>query len=252
MEAGSMTDADMAASQVTVMLDEYKEIGTETRTRIDLQHRNMNVLVVLVTAVTGYLVKYASEHGLGTHGASLAHSEIAILVALVPVVTNVFLWRHLDHDVNIIDKAAYVRTVLRPALVESLEGRSVLDFESFLHFRRKLRPQRWGPFLALGQEDVPMFLILVSYLGASWYLLLHVQHHAGSGHDVFDGLVYVGTLLTAISAVMAVGVGREYARVGADDDVSRRDLAEWHAQREAYNAKLFTEGRPRSDDNAEK
>lgn len=245
-----MTDSDNTASRVSVMLDEYKEVGTETRTRIDLQHRNMNVLVVLVTAVTGYLVKYASEHGGAGHGASLAHSEIAILVALVPVVTNVFLWRHLDHDVNIIDKAAYVRTVLRPTLVKSLDGHSVLDFESFLHFRRGLRPQRWGPFLALGQEDIPMFLILVAYLGASWYLLLQVQHHAGSGHDVFDGLVYAGTLLTVISAVMAIGVGREYARVGADDDVSREDLVAWQAQRNAYNAKLLTEGESHLDDDA--
>jgi len=206
-----------AARRTSVLLEEYKELGAEIRARIDLQHRNMNVLVVLVTAVTGYLVKYASDHGLGGTASSLAHSELVVLISLTTLVINVFLWRHLDHDVNVIDKAAYVNTVLRPALLQHAGPGPLLGFERFLHERRAARPRRWGPFLVFGKEDVPMFVLLIMYLLAGWYLRLHVPQHAGEARAVFDALLYVGSALTVISLAMAIAVGREYATVGGEE-----------------------------------
>lgn len=208
-----MADASQNALRISVMLEEFKELGAEVRTRIELQHRNMNVFLVLVTAVTGYLVKFASDHGLDETAESLIHSDLLALAALVIPVANVFLWRQLDHDVNIIDKTAYVNEVLRPDMIDAVGG-SILGFETFLHERRSTRTYRLGPFLALGKEDVPIFLVMGIYLIADWYLRLHVTGHAGPAHELFDILLYVGSGLTIVSLWMAIAVGREYATLG--------------------------------------
>jgi len=208
-----VADTGQNALRVSVMLEEFKELGAEVRTRIELQHRNMNVFLVLVTAVTGYLVKYASDHGLDETAESLIHSDLLVLAALVIPVANVFLWRQLDHDVNIIDKTAYVNGVLRPDMIDAVGG-DILGFETFLHERRSTRTYRLGPFLALGKEDVPIFLVTGIYLIADWYLRLHVPGHAGPAHELFDILLYVGSGLTIVSLWMATAVGREYATLG--------------------------------------
>jgi hypothetical protein len=208
-----MADTDQNALRVSVMLEEFKELGAEVRTRIELQHRNMNVFLVLVTAVTGYLVKFASDHGLDETAESLVHNDLLALAALVIPVANVFLWRQLDHDVNIIDKTAYVNEVLRPDMIDAVGG-DILGFETFLHERRSTRTYRLGPFLALGKEDVPIFLVTGIYLVAGWYLRLHVPDHAGAAQGLFDILLYVGSGLTLVSLWMAIAVGREYATLG--------------------------------------
>lgn len=208
-----MTDASQNTLRVSVMLEEFKELCAEVRTRIELQHRNMNVFLVLVTAITGYLVKFASDHGLDETAESLVHSDLLALAALVIPVANVFLWRQLDHDVNIIDKTAYVNEVLRPDMIGAVGG-DILGFETFLHERRSTRTYRLGPFLALGKEDVPIFLVTGIYLVADWYLRLHVPGHAGPAQELFDILLYVGSGLTVVSLWMAIAVGREYATLG--------------------------------------
>ncbi len=225
MAGGTVTPAsDPQALRVAVMLEEFKELGAEVRTRIELQHRNMNVFLVLVTAVTGYLVKFVSEHGLSESADSLIHSDLLALAALVIPVANVFLWRQLDHDVNIIDKTAYVNEVLRPEMIESVGG-TILNFETFLHHRRSTRTSRLGPFLALGKEDVPIFLVTGIYLIADWYLRLRVPGHAGPASALFDALLYLGSLLTLVSLWMAVAVGREYATLGKARDEEPPDKA---------------------------
>jgi hypothetical protein len=211
-------DSLMGEPLVAAILDEYKELSAEVRTRLDLQQRNMNVLAVLVTAITTYLVSYVTTRSSSTATViaytAFGTSEIVVLASLVPVIINVFLWRHLDHDANIIDKASYINTVLRPALVEAVGLDTALGFEKFLHARRKTRPRRMGPLLGLGQEHVPMFAFSAVYLAECWYLRFRVPHRAASSSGLFDGLLYVGTALTAMSIVMAIAVGREYARVG--------------------------------------
>lgn len=208
-----MAATGQGALRVSVMLEEFKELTAEMRTRIDLQHRNMNVFLVLATAVTGYLVKFASDHGLDKAGESLVRSDLLVLAALVILVANVFIWRQLDHDVNIIDKAAYVNEVLRPNMIDAV-GKELLGFETFLHERRSTRLHRLGPFLVLGKEDVPIFLVTGIYLIADWYLRFHVSGHAGPAHELFDILLYVGSGLTVVSLWMAITVGREYATLG--------------------------------------
>ena len=201
--------------RVSALTDEYKELTAEIRIRIDLQQRNMNVLVILLTAITGYLVAYAGDHGLDTHG--VADSEVLLLVALAPVLINLFIWRHVDHDVNIIDKAAYINRVLRPALTECTGGKPVLGFEEFLHHRRRARPRRVGPFLDFGKEDVPMFFLLVTFLAAGWLVRFTVHSRAGEARTIFDVTLYMGTALLFVSLIMAILVGTGYRNVGGPD-----------------------------------
>jgi hypothetical protein len=190
-------------------LDEYKDMQQEIRLRIDLQHRNMNVLMAIITAVTGYVAKFASDHGVK----ALYTNDLAFFLAIVPMITVVFIWRHLDHDVNIIDKAAYINSSLRPALQRELGASDVLGWETFLHDRRKNRPRRLGPFLALGKEDVPMFFVLVAYLAVGWHVWL-IKGHAGGAHTVFDVLLYFGSGFALVALGMAIAVGLKYNAVG--------------------------------------
>lgn len=202
------------SSRITILLEEYKELGQEIRLRINLQQTNMNVLIVLVTAITGYLLTDAADHGLNTGHTSLVQSPLVTLVALTPLAINIFLWRHLDHDANIIDKAAYINSVLRPEMMKLTGGSPVLGFEVFLHHRRKSRPNRLGPFLALGQDHMPMFILAGVYLAFGWYVRFSVRGHAGDFQTAFDILLYVSTILTIISAAMGNAVGHEYNTVG--------------------------------------
>jgi hypothetical protein len=204
------------SQHVTILLEEYKELGAENRLRINLQQSNMNVLIVLVTAVTGYLATYVTDHGLNSGRTSLVLSPVVTLVVLTPVVINIFLWRHLDHDVNIIDKAGYMNSVLRPELTKITGGEPVLAFEVYLHHRRKSRPRKLGPFLAFGQDHVPMFILAGAYLAFGWYIRLAVSGHAGEFQTTFDYMLYAGTLLTIVSITMGNAVGREYNTVGAE------------------------------------
>lgn len=90
-------EASASDNALKVLLDEYKELSSDIRTRVDLQHRNVNLLVVLMTAITGYLFNYWNDHGL-QHGAdALVRSEVAALIVVAPLFASVFVWRHLDH-----------------------------------------------------------------------------------------------------------------------------------------------------------
>lgn len=204
--------------RLAAALAEYEGLQAENRLRIDLQHRNMNVLLVLVTAASGYLASYASQHGVeGPKG--LLHNDIAVVVVLVPIVINAFIWRHLDHDINIIDKADYVFFHLRPLVLEGTDSRTVLNFERFIHARRQRRFRRALPTINLGKEDLPMFIFLAIYVAGAWYTRLVVRGYAGGGETLFAILLYIASGLTIISLAMAVSVAREYRRLGSGRNV---------------------------------
>lgn len=208
-----MSVGDRVHDRVTVLLAEYGELRTEINLRIDLQHRNLSVLLTLMAALTGFLIEYWNGHGLTAGRASLLHSDLALLIVIAPLLANIFVWRHVDHDLNIVDKAAYVESVLRPGLHRCVGG-SVLEFETFLHGRRKTRPHRAGPLIWLGYDCVPMLAISILYLIAAWWVLLNVANYARGAHVVFDALLYVGTAATVASVIMVIITGREYASVG--------------------------------------
>jgi hypothetical protein len=120
----------------------------------------------------------------------------------------------MDHDVNILDKAAYINEVLRPALSKLTGPAPVLGFEKFLSRRRQMRTRRVGPLLDIGREDIPMFLLLFAYLGGSWYVRVAVSEYAGEGAGIYDALLYLASIVSIISVVMSILIGANYRTIG--------------------------------------
>jgi hypothetical protein len=205
--------ADHLPESVGTLLEEYKTLRTEILARLDLQHKNMNVLVVLISAITGFLLKYAGEHGLSGDGATLVNNQVITLVPLAALSINVFLWRHTDHDVGIIDAASYLEQRLRPALLDKLGPGQYLGYEAFLSKRRERRSRRMSRLVSLGNENVTMFVLLAIFLAGGWCIRLTSPDGAGSAHDVFTVLLYLATTLTAFSLAISLAVGRYYKQI---------------------------------------
>ncbi len=197
------------------MLEEYKSLRAEILARFDLQQKNMNVLVVLISAITGFLVKYADEHGLSGAGATLVNDQIVTLVPLAALSINVFVWRHADHDVGIIDAACYVEQRLRPAIVRTLGHGQYLGYETFLSERRRGRSRCASRLVSLGNENVTMFLLLGIFLAAGWCVSLSSPGSAANAHGVFNVLLYLASALTVFSLVISFVVGSNYKRIPA-------------------------------------
>jgi hypothetical protein len=197
-------------------MEEMRSHAGDIRNRVDLQHKNFNVFIVLTTALTGYLVNYWNDHGLQDGSAALFHSEIVLLILLVPLFACVFAWRHADHDANIIDDAAYVETAVCPRLRAYAEDQELLQWESFLRRRRVQRMRRVGPVAMLSTEPVIMALIAVIYLFAGWYLRIDQSTYAGEAEGLFNVLLYVDTVAFAISAyIVAATAFGGYAELGS-------------------------------------
>ncbi len=208
-----MATADHLATSIGTLLEEYKTLRAEILARLDLQHKNMNVLVVLISAITGFLVKYAGEHGLSGDGATLVNDQIVTLVPLAALSINVFLWRHTDHDVGIIDAACYLEQRLRPAIADRLGPGQYLGYETFLSERRKGRSRHVSRLVSLGNENVTMFVLLAIFLAAGWCVHLASPHSAGNAHGVFTALLYLVSTLTAFSLAISLIVGRNYLQI---------------------------------------
>jgi hypothetical protein len=214
MSEARAPDSDERA--VEILMEEMRSHGGDIRNRVDLQHKNFNVFIVLTTALTGYLVNYWNDHGLQDGPAALLHSEIVLLILLVPLFACVFAWRHADHDANIIDDAAYVEMAISPKLRRYAADEELLRWEEFLRERRVKRMRRVGPVAMFATEPVIMALIATLYLFAGWYLRIDHAAHAGEAEQWFDVLLYVDTVVFAISVYVGAATAfGGYAELGS-------------------------------------
>jgi hypothetical protein len=200
---------------VPVLLEEYKEMTTDIRARVELQQRNFNVFIVLLTAATGYLVDYWNRHGLGGGPDALTTNEIAVLVPIIPLVASMFTWRNSDHDANIVDKALYVDEVLRPRLAAATGDPRVLAWEKFLRHQRDHRLFTVGLLAVVGTEQLMMFVLGAAYLGAGWSLQLSADAYAGDAAGLYRVLMVAATVLIAASGATAVAASRRYTAIAA-------------------------------------
>lgn len=207
-----MTEAGTNASdrRLQVWLEEYKSLATGIGARVDLQHRNANVALVLLSAFTGYLVTVWNSHGLK----ALLMSPAAVLIAVAPILAQIFVWRHLDHDANIVDAAEYVHRVVRGVLAEITEDDRVLSFEEWLNKARMRRSAVLSPLILLGNEHIAILAFGAAYLGAGWAAQVKVPDVAGDAGSYFSVFLYVATVGTAISVVMAVVSALRFAQLG--------------------------------------
>lgn len=194
---------------VQVWLEDYKAMVADIGARVDLQHRNANVAIVLMSAFTGYLVNFWNSKDLST----LLTSPAALLVALVPLLAQLFVWRHIDHDSNIIDKAQYIQSTVRPALAEATWTPDVMSFEAALNTARLRRPVLLSPLSLLGNEHVLILGYSGGYLAAGWSARLSVDA-GGPASDFFNGLLYTASAAAALSVLMSLVTATRYARLG--------------------------------------
>lgn len=210
------TSSDAAArdsERLDVLLAEYAELSADNRARVDLQQRNANVAIVLMTALTGYLISYWKSHGLDQGPDSLFLSDIILLAVVGPLFAYVFIWRHVDHDENIKDKAAYMHREIRPAVARACEARGLMSFEDHLTQRRQERLRKLTPLVALGNEHIPLLLFSGAYLALGWYVRLCVARYAGGAHTVFDWILYTASSLFGVTIWMVWQSARGYLSV---------------------------------------
>jgi hypothetical protein len=130
-----------------VWLEEYKALSADIQNRVTLQHGLMNFLLLIVSAsavVIGSVLKDNLIHQY--------QSEIKLLLMVLPILFFFFVWRHANHDLNIIDKAAYINHTLRPNVVAITGDASVLGFERFLERARQRRHIDFGALIWWGGE----------------------------------------------------------------------------------------------------
>ncbi len=196
--------------QLSIWMEEYKALSSDIQSRVDLQHRNTNLNIVFISALTGYIFNYWNKNSYH----ALLSSEIATLFVIAPLISLVFVWRHIDYDSNIIDKADYIYSVIRPH-VDLCAGRSdYLAFESFLRKRRMQRTWKVGIFSILGNDHVIILLYLAMYMAYAWYMRIAVPNRAGEAKIVFDVFLYVGSFFLVVSVYMAVITAVRYAQLG--------------------------------------
>jgi hypothetical protein len=213
--SGSPVTLDRDAS-LRVLMDEYKLLTDDIARRVQLQQQNANVIIVLLTAFTGYLFNYWKDHTF----AELRTSEVACLIVIAPILGMVLVWRHVDHDSNIIEKAEYIVEVIRPRVVVLTGDYGVMSFESWLRSRRVRRVFQLTPLIVFGMEHVSASAYVLVYGALGWYLRLTVPGHAGSAEHIFDLLLYVGTVLYVISVYMLIVTTYRYTLIGQASDLS--------------------------------
>ncbi|MGC1185490.1 MAG: hypothetical protein WBA31_10150 [Candidatus Dormiibacterota bacterium] len=194
--------------RLTAWLEEYKSLAADVGARVGLQQSNASLAIVFISGLTGYVVTYWTSHGLH----SLLASETALLLTLVPIIGQFFIWRHIDHDWNIIDKANYIDKHIRPGVQACCGDPSVLSFEQHLRIARQKR----AALSLLGNEHIVVFGAIGVYLATCWYVIVSVPHAAGQGHGLFVLLVYIGTALTGASLWTAAVTGWRYTKIGIE------------------------------------
>jgi len=193
-----------------VWMEEYRGLTADISNRVDLQHKNVNLSLILLSAFSGYLFDYWNSHTFD----EVKRGEIASLIVLAPLLALFFVWRHLDHDSNIIEKAEYIQRIVRPQLVGITGDSDVLGFEGYLRRSRLRRIYHMGPLWVLGNEHLIPLSYISAYFAFAWYLRLGVDGRAGEAKHLFDYALYLGSGLLIVSMLMSVTITVRYSRIG--------------------------------------
>lgn len=179
---------------ISLWAEQLNLASTGIAARVELQQKNANVNIVLLTAATGFIVNFISQHGYD----DFIKSEVCIIVPLAALVTNIFIWRHVDHDANVLDQARYIEYVIRPSLLR-LAGEDTVRWEEFLQAGRLRRPMSRALSSSVGNEAVIMSGLMLPFLIISWSFLGDGAGVAASAHNTFHVLTYVGAGTSLIS-----------------------------------------------------
>lgn len=185
---------------LTVALEEYKVHATAVAARVDLQQRNAHLNLTLVSVGTGYLAAYLRDHCVH----ELLTSETALLIVLLPLLSMVLVWRHLDHDKLIIESVSYVQKVLRPTLVGCGAGKTALTYDDGLAKTRAGQDgARWWSRRASEDTLMLAFITLFLILGAV-SIVVEPRRVAGAAW-----LFYLLEVVAVVLFLRTVTLGRQ-------------------------------------------
>ncbi len=165
-----------------------------------------------MSAIAGYLFKYGLDNGFF----NIVNSEICILVAIAPIVSQVFSWRHIDHDSNIIDKASYIQGVVRPNLNRLLKQSGLLGFERYLARTRGRRVKAVGLFSLLGNDHVISISYAVIYLTFGWAIVANCSLYSGKLQTTFFWLLVTDSTFLIITIYMVIKTILRYRLICRD------------------------------------
>jgi len=196
----------------SVWLEEYKALASDIGKRIELQQKNLSLNLVFMSAIAGYLFKYGLDNGF----LNIVNSEICILLSIAPIVSQVFSWRHIDHDLNIIDKASYIQGVIRPNLNRLLGHKGLLGFEKYLSRTRGRRLKAVGLFSLLGNDHVISISYAIIYLTFGWAIVLNCSSYSGKLQTTFFWLLITDSTFMMITIYMVTKTILRYRSICRD------------------------------------
>jgi hypothetical protein len=179
-----------------VWLEEYKTSSSDIGIRVSLQHGLLNIELLFVSGVSAYLFKTYLDSPNSLF--DIAHK---LILLFVPIIVAFFAIRHLNHDVNIIDKAKYIDRVIRPHIIEITGDKDNLGFEEFIDEARRSRAKKYGFLIWLGGEHIFHVIFFSLFFGAGLYIFFFAP-----GTFVFASNWKEGFLFGFLDALLIVDV----------------------------------------------
>ena len=209
IEAKKATVDSAAENRLSIWTNEYDAHRSTIRNHIELQQKNVNLGIVVMSAFSGYLFNYWSRNSLQ----QIEETEIALIFVLAPLLGLIFVFRHINHDIIIVEVAEYIQKVVRPKLVEKYADRDLLGYEDFLASQRMRRYKRFGPFWLLGAEHIVLFGGAASFMVAAWGIYLTNERYAGEASVLYRWMLFIDSGVLALCLLMSVNVALLYRKV---------------------------------------
>lgn len=149
-----------------VHLEEYKQLSTEIKLRIDFQQKltNYQLIAAGIIGTIGVRITQLEINQI------LQSEPVRYYLLFAPLVFLVFSWMFSNNDLMIIALARYISRSLAPKIRSILNYESVLGFEVFLRDDRKTLVRRYGLLALIGQEFTLQFVLPVLFLSIYLYL----------------------------------------------------------------------------------
>jgi len=202
-------------------LEEYKVISSDIQNRVTLQHGLFNMNILLAVGLLGFLANIIK-----TDLNLITIYPIRLLLEGLPLIMSFFVWRHLNHDANIVDKAIYIHTVIRPHVGDLCGDTEILGFEKYLEERRRERLARFGFAIWLGGEHFFHLLFSFAFLFIGYAVFIFQPGNwilAKNIKDVFlygaeNGLLLLSTLSIIATLSLRIKIAKAYSNIVSNSD----------------------------------
>lgn len=142
--------------KIKIWLEEYKALTADIQSRVVLQQTLMNYLLLVVSASAVIFSGLLKDELYNEY-----RDGLQIFLLFLPMLFSFFVWRHANHDLNIIDKASYINKVIRPNLVVLTGDANLIGWDRYLENKRQER-RKYGILMLLSGEH--SFHILFSFI----------------------------------------------------------------------------------------